>query len=138
MVLLCRSTASKDIELLVLRHEAAVLRRAHPPAPPGLGRPCGPHRADPRPAPGACGHTGWSPRGTVLRRHRRLVTRKRACPRRTGRPPANAEIAGLTGRLARENHGGGDQPIQGEVGKPGYPGTARTIPRVLRAPGIPP
>jgi hypothetical protein len=37
LVLLGRSPASKNVELLVLRHEAAVLRRAHPQATAGLG-----------------------------------------------------------------------------------------------------
>jgi putative transposase len=110
MVLLGRSTASKDIELLVLRHEVAVLRRNHP-----------------RP------HLDWADRavlatlirllprslrthrlvtpGTVLRWHRRLVARKWAYPHRTGRPPVSAEIAMLVGRLARENHSWGYQRI---------------------------
>ncbi|HEU5390012.1 MAG TPA: hypothetical protein VFV73_29340 [Streptosporangiaceae bacterium] len=35
--------------------------------------------------------------GTVLRWHRRLVTRKWTHPRRTGRPPVRAEIAAATG-----------------------------------------
>jgi hypothetical protein len=64
--------------------------------------------------------------------------RKRTCPHRTGRPPASAEIAALTGRLARENPGWGYQPIQGELLKPGYRVSAPTIRRVLKALPIPP
>ena len=41
--------------------------------------------------------------GTVLRWHRRLVTRKQTYPNRTGRPPVDAEITALIERLATEN-----------------------------------
>jgi len=53
--------------------------------------------------------------GTVLRWHRRLVTRHWTCPHRTGRPPASTEIATLTGRLATENSSWGYKRIQGEL-----------------------
>ena len=75
LVLLARSSASKDAALLVLRHEVAVLRRTHP--RPRLDR------AD-RAVMAALirllparlrAHRLVTP-GTILRRHRRLVTRK--------------------------------------------------------------
>ena len=42
--------------------------------------------------------------GTVLRWHRRLITRKWTYPNRTGRPPVSAETAALIERLATENN----------------------------------
>ena len=52
--------------------------------------------------------------GTVLRWHRRLVTRKWTYPHPTGRPPVSAEVAAPIEWLATENHGWGYKRIQGE------------------------
>jgi hypothetical protein len=43
--------------------------------------------------------------GTVLRWHRRLITRKWTYPNRIGRPPVSAEITTLIAQLATENNG---------------------------------
>jgi hypothetical protein len=110
--LLGRSSASKDAELLVLRHEVAVLRRANP--RPWLDW------ADRAVLAALIGLLPARLRarrlvtpGTVLRWHRRLVARRWTYPRRAGRPAVSAGIAALTGRLATENDGWGYQPIQG-------------------------
>ena len=137
LVLPGRSPASTDAELLVLRHEVAVLRRSNPrPRPDWAGRAV--LAALIRQLPRRLQARRPVTPGTVLRWHRRLATKKRACPSHAGRPPASAGITALTERPATENHGRGYQRIQGELLKPGYRAGASAIRRVLRALRIPP
>jgi hypothetical protein len=96
LVLLGRSSAAKNAELLVLRREVTVLRRTH--RRPRLDW------ADRavlaalfRLLPGRLRMHRLVIPGTVLRWHRRLITRKWTYPDRTGRPPVSAEIAALIG-----------------------------------------
>jgi len=137
LVLQRRSPASKDVELLVLRHEVAMLRRTQPsPRMDWADRAV--FAALIRHLPRTLrAHRLVTP-GTVLRWHRRLVARKWTYPNRTGRQPVRTEINMLIGRLATENPSWGYQRIQGEMLKIGHRISASTIRRILRQLKIPP
>jgi putative transposase len=102
LTLLGRASSSKDVELLVLRHEVAVLRRATPrPRLDWADRALFAGLIRRLPA-SLRGHRLVTP-ATVLRWHRRLVTRKWKYPNRSGRPPLDHTIATLIDRMACEN-----------------------------------
>ena len=102
LVLLGRTSSSKNIALLVLRHEVAILRRTNPrPRLDWADRAV--LAALIRRLPAALrGHRLVTP-ATVLRWPRRLVTKKWTYPNRPGRPPLDDTIAALIQRMAREN-----------------------------------
>jgi hypothetical protein len=137
LVLLARSPASKDTGILVLRQEVAVLRRVNPrPRLEWTDRAM--LAALSRMLPKGLRVYRVVTPGTLLRWHRRMVTRKRAQPRSPGRPPLEDGPAELIVRLASENRAWGVVRIQGEPRRLGHRIGAGTIRRILRRRRIPP
>jgi putative transposase len=125
-----RSEFAKDVELLVLRHQLAVLGRQQRrpllrPADRAL------LAALARLLPQRRRHGLVVTPQTLLRWHRELVRRKWTQPRKgAGRPEVDDRIRQLVLRFARENAGWGYPRIAGELLKLGLrvsPSTVRSL-----------
>jgi transposase InsO family protein len=138
--LVFRGDPAKAAELLVLRHENAVLRRH-------VGR----VRYEPADRVWFAALARLVPRGcwtkvfpvtpaTVLAWHRKLTAAKYDTSRRRnpGRPPTAASIARLVVRLAKENPLWGYRRIHGELTKLGLAVAPSTVWEILHAAGIDP
>jgi putative transposase len=139
-VLVFRPDLAKDAELLVLRHENAVLRRH-----------AGRVRYGPANRAWLAALARLVPRrrwaevfpvtpATLLTWHRRLAAKKydTSKRRKPGRPPTVPGIARLVVRLARENPLRGHRWIHGELAKLGVTVTPSTVWEILHAAGINP
>ena len=138
-----REEAWKTAEILMLRHQLAVLQRRQPRRP----------------------KLNWADRAllatllgvipkarrqglrllvtpdTIVRWHRDIVRRRwavRSMRGRTGRPTTRRNIQALVRRLARENPGWGYRRIHGELVGLGVKIAASTVWEILRASGIDP
>jgi transposase len=139
---LLRRDSAKDAELLVLRHENAVLRRQI----------SGPVRYEPADRFWFAALSSLIPRwrwrtvfpitpATVLTWHRRFIAAKwdhTARRRSTGRPTTRATIKKLILQLASENPRWGHRRIHGELARLGHPIGASTVWDILHDAGIDP
>ncbi len=133
-----RSEFAKDVELLVLRHQLAVLgRRERRPSLQPADRAF--LAALVRLLPWRRRHGLVVTPQTLLRWHRELVRRKWMQPRRApGRPPVDDRVRQLVLRLARENPRWGYPRIAGELLKLGLRISPSTVRRILLSAGLKP
>ncbi|MEH1130890.1 helix-turn-helix domain-containing protein, partial [Micromonospora sp. CPCC 206061] len=138
IIVLARGERANAVEVLVLRHQVAVLRRQV-------------RRLDLDPVDRVvlAGLSRLLPRArwaaffvtpaTLLRWHRNLIARRWTfAPRRPGRPPVTAEVRELVLRLARDNPTWGCRRIQGELAGLGYRIAPSTIWAILFKAGVGP
>ena len=140
IVVLVRRDLSKDVELLVLRHENAVLRRQVARVnytPIDRAWLAALSRLLPR--------RRWAAifpvtPATILTWHRKLVSRRGDYParRRPGRPPTAAAIKSLVIRMAAENPTWGHRRVQGELVRLGHRIAACTAWQILHDAGLDP
>src|SRR5438128_667356 len=133
-----RSKSYQELEIVVLGHELAILRRQV--SRPELGDA---DRVLLTVASRILPRARWSvflvTPATLLRWHRRLVARRWTHPHRgPRRPPLDPEIRALIVRLATDNPRWGYVRIQGELAGLGLRVSAATIRRVLRQHGLDP
>jgi transposase InsO family protein len=138
MVLRTRSDSTKEIEILVLRHQLAVLRRRTPrPRMSWTDRAVIAALARLLPVRRRFGI--YVTPSTILRWHRQLVARRWTTkPARPGRPAIPAGLRALTVRLATENPTWGYRRIHGELVSLGYRIGASTVWKLLNLAGIDP
>ena len=137
LALLTRSRAALHAEILILRHEVALLRRTGAtPKPDWCDRAI--LAALTRLLPGWLRDHRLVTPETLLRWHRRLVAKNWTYPNTPGRPPLAPETAALIEQLATENPSWGYVRIQGELKKLGVKVSSAAIQRLLRRRHIPP